>query len=81
MTDHRSGPWRLLVLDRSEHDDPRWLLCTVAAPADVRPAEAAEEAPDEVAARWLRGRNGGQPHTLTELRNTRCWRVDRGADG
>jgi hypothetical protein len=31
--------WRLLVLDTSDPDDPRWLLCTVGqAAGDVRPA-------------------------------------------
>jgi hypothetical protein len=31
-----NGPWRVLLLDRG--DDPKWLLATVAIPADVRPA-------------------------------------------
>jgi hypothetical protein len=32
-----TGPWRILVLDRDPHD-PKWIMCTVATPADVQPA-------------------------------------------
>jgi len=31
------GPWRVLILDSSP-GDPKWLLCTVTLPSDVRPA-------------------------------------------
>ena len=32
-----TGPWRILILDR-DPADPKWILATVAAPDDVRPA-------------------------------------------
>jgi hypothetical protein len=32
-------PWRILVLDKSDPADPRWLIATVTLPSDVRPAE------------------------------------------
>jgi hypothetical protein len=32
------GPWRLLVLDRTDRTDPKWVLATVTEPGDVRPA-------------------------------------------
>jgi hypothetical protein len=36
--DGTSGPWRILVLDTSDRSDPKWIMATVAVPADVRPA-------------------------------------------
>jgi hypothetical protein len=71
----RSGPWRLLVLDRSEPGDPRWLLATVTEPAHVRPAAPAEDQPDEVTARWAIGQHG-QPATITPLARAKVWSVD-----
>ena len=35
------APWRLLVLD-ADPADPKWIIATVALPADVRPATMAE---------------------------------------
>jgi hypothetical protein len=32
-------PWRLLVLDRSDPADPRWLLATITLSSDVLPAD------------------------------------------
>jgi hypothetical protein len=80
MSDHpsSSGPWRVLIHD-SDPADPKWILATVASPADVRPAGAAEEAPDDLADAWLRLRNGGGPYTLTPLHGALCWRVDEAA--
>lgn len=72
-----SGPWRLLILD-PDPADPKWLLCTVCQPGDVRPAAPGEATPDDVAAAWLRARNGGA-HTLTALPGAICWRVDETA--
>jgi hypothetical protein len=72
-----NGPWRLLVLD-GDAADPKWILATVAAPGDVRPAGLADEAPDEVCLRWVAARHG-QPVTLTKLPHARCWRVDGAA--
>jgi hypothetical protein len=73
-----SGPWRVLVLDRSDRSDPKWVLATVADPADVRPAGGADEAPDEVTTAWVRARNGDAPE-LTALPRALCWRVDDAA--
>jgi len=70
-----NGPWRLLVLDRSDGADPKWILCVVASPADVRPAAPADEAPDEVTARWVTARHG-HPIVLAPVRAS-VWRVDR----
>lgn len=32
------GPWRVLVFDRSDAADPKWIIASVTLPADVRPA-------------------------------------------
>jgi hypothetical protein len=69
-----NGPWRLLILD-PDPADPKWILATVAEPGDVRPASASETELDEVAAAWVRARNG-QAHTLTRMPGALCWRVD-----
>jgi hypothetical protein len=72
-----SGPWRVLIHD-SDPADPKWILATVASPSDVRPAGAGEE-PDDLAAAWLRTRNGGGPHRLIPMPRAQCWRIDDGA--
>jgi len=69
-----NGAWRLLVLD-TDASDPKWILCTVASPGDVRPAGPADEAPDEVCARWVAARHG-RPVALRALPRARVWRVD-----
>lgn len=33
-----AGPWRLLILDVSDQDDPVWVIATVSLASDVRPA-------------------------------------------
>ena len=45
--------------------------------ADVRPAAAADTAPDEVTARWVAGRRR-VPVALAQLPGARVWRVDQG---
>jgi hypothetical protein len=67
-TSSRRPSWRLLVLDRSEPDDTRWLIATVAEPGDVRPA-GPSDTPDDVTRAWAGG-------TLTALRRARVWRID-----
>ena len=66
--------WRVLILDRSDPADPKWLLCTVTTPGDVRPAGPADEVPDEVTSRWATARCD-QPATPEEMPGTLAWRV------
>jgi hypothetical protein len=70
-----TGPWRLLVLDR-DPGDPKWILATVATPADVRPARPAEAGPDEVTAAWVNAQHGLAHAPLTPLPGAAVWRVD-----
>ena len=73
-----SGPWMVLIHDPGDGDDPKWLLAVIAGPADVRPAGPGEE-PDDLAAAWLRARNGGGPHRLIPMPHAQCWRIDDGS--
>jgi hypothetical protein len=80
MSEHRSrsGPWTLLIHDPGSIDrDPKWLLAVIAGPEDVRPA-AGEEV-DDLAAAWLRARNGGGPHRLIPVPGASVWRVEADA--
>ena len=70
--------WRLLILDRDEPGDTRWPITTVAGPADVRPADAADTAPDDVTRAWVGARHGPARVTLTPLPHAAVWRVDEG---
>ena len=69
-----AGLWRILILDRTDAQDPKWLLAIVASPADVRPADPAREAPDEVTAHWA-GARTGRAVAVTPLRAS-VWRVE-----
>jgi hypothetical protein len=72
------APWRLLVHDPGRGDgDPKFILCTVAAPGDVRPA-APGATVDQVTAEWVAARHGLAHIQLTPLRGASCWRVDEG---
>ena len=75
-TDQRSGPrarpWRVLILDRSDRSDVKWVLATVVSRADVRPASTVTESPDEVTTAWAAGQG-----TLTPLPRVLAWRIDR----
>jgi hypothetical protein len=72
-----SGPWRVLLLDRSS-DDPKWLLAQVVIPADVRPAvldgdglyQQWQQVTD-----WMRSQFPG-PVSLVPLHDCLAWRVD-----
>jgi hypothetical protein len=75
-----NGRWRLLVLDRSEIGDARWLIVTVEQPADVRPADALDDEPNELVHAWVAARHGS-PVALTALPHAVCWRIDRTAPG
>jgi hypothetical protein len=56
------APWRLLVHDPGRGDgDPKFILCTVAAPGDVRPADPGAT-PDEVTTQWVARRARPRPH-------------------
>jgi hypothetical protein len=72
------APWRLLVHDPGRGDgDPKFILCTVAAPGDVRPA-APGATVDEVTTRWVAARHGLAHIQLTALPHAAVWRVDEG---
>jgi hypothetical protein len=69
-------PWRVLVLDRSDESDPRWLLATVSLSSDVLPAELDGNRYTgwgEVC-EWVRGRLGGQVSLVPVT--AIVWRVD-----
>ena len=84
MSDHptcehsglQNGPWRLLVLDRTDPADPLWIVALVDSAADVRPADTAEADLDDVTVRWAASRHGLAHVTLTALPRAKCWRLD-----
>jgi hypothetical protein len=69
----RSGPWRILILDR-DPADPKWLLATVADPGDVRPAGPGGT-PGEMTTAWVSTRYG-LAVVLTPLSGALAWSVD-----
>jgi hypothetical protein len=73
----RAGPWRVLILDRSDGTDrdPKWIVATVADAGDVRPAAPTDQAPGELITRWAASRAGAAGVALVPLRAS-CWRVD-----
>jgi len=75
-----NGPWRLLILDRSP-DDPKFILATVASPADIRPVtniNSVTQELDDVTITWA-ARRGGLPFVaITRLPHPEVWRVDEG---
>jgi hypothetical protein len=82
------APWQLLIHDTGREDrDPKFILCTVASPADVRPA-GGEDAHrmgngpdvDDVTARWVAARHGTDHVDLTPLPHATVWRVDEGGN-
>jgi hypothetical protein len=75
-TTSRTGPWRILVLDQ-DPTDPKWILATVATPADVRPARPGATV-EEVTATWVASAAGLFHPALTSLPGALCWRVDEG---
>ena len=69
-----AGPWRVLVLDR-DPADPKWIIATVAAPEDVKPASLDALAEDVEVWAWVGDRTGTTPD-LTPVRDARAWRID-----
>jgi hypothetical protein len=67
-----TGPWQVLLLDRSDRTDPRWLVATICTPADVLPAGLADESPSEEVTQWVAGR-AGRPVTLVPLARVTAW--------
>ena len=79
-TTTRTGPWRILVLDRSP-DDPKWLVATIA-PGDVRPVTSiAPVIPDvdEVTQAWAATAAGLWRPAFTRLVHPEVWRIDEGS--
>jgi hypothetical protein len=71
------GPWRILILDRGP-DDPKWILATVALPADVCPAvldAAGTHAGGQAAAARVSGLTGRRV-VLVPIHDALAWRVD-----
>jgi hypothetical protein len=69
-----NGPWRLLILDR-DPTDPKWILATVATPADVRPAGPAA-ALDDVTLAWAAKAARLYGPAVTRLQHAEVWRID-----
>jgi hypothetical protein len=79
MTDPATHPgWRLLILDRDDPGDPRWLIATVTDPADVIPADDGEAEPGEAVRVWAASRHGHPRLTLAAMPSARVWRMDAG---
>lgn len=75
-----NGPWRYLLLDTSDPDDPKWVLLMVsAAETDVRPAVLGPDGSYRDwswTARWVRAILG-RPHVaLTPIPRALAWHVD-----
>jgi len=73
-----NGPWRLLILDRSA-DDPKFILVTVASPADIRPVTNINSVTgelDDVTITWAARRGGLWAPALTRLPHPEVWRID-----
>jgi hypothetical protein len=74
-----NGPWRILILDTSP-GDPKWILCTVSAASDVRPAvmepggRRYADWAETVA--WVRGQVGRQVSLVPTA--AMAWHVDEG---
>ena len=83
MSDHPpttvNGPrWRILILDRSP-DDPKWLIATIASPADIRPATNIDSVTpelDDVTITWAARRSGLGLLAITRLPHPEVWRID-----
>ena len=74
-----NGPWRYLLLDR-DVTDPKWIITTVAIPADVRPAAldaAGRYTGWQAAAQWVAGLIGRKV-ALVPVHDPLVWRIDEG---
>jgi hypothetical protein len=73
------APWRLLVHDPGRSDgDPKFVLCLVASPGDVRPTGPTVDGVDDVTAWWVATRHGVPHVQFTPLPRAAVWRVDEG---
>jgi hypothetical protein len=74
-----NGPWRVLILDR-DPSDSKWLLATIALPADVRPAAIDRDGRytdwREVTS-WVQ-RGLGRRVSLVPVAGALAWRADEG---
>jgi hypothetical protein len=73
---NRERPWRVLILDKSDPADPKWILATVVRPDDVRPVKAGANAVDDVTAAWDAFSNGLPKPTFIAMPAVQCWRID-----
>lgn len=70
-----NGPWRLLLGD-PDPQDPKWVICLVMLPSDVRPAsryETWQQVTD-----WVRAQVGDAQATLTPITDALAWRIATG---
>ena len=73
-----NGPWRLLLLDKSDPDDPRWCIASVVMPSDVRPAELGAYGNYTgwlSVTRWVRQQVGPNV-ALTPIPDLLAWAID-----
>jgi hypothetical protein len=73
---NRERPWRVLILDKSDPADPKWILATVVRPDDVWPVKAGANAVDDVTAAWDAFNNGLPKPTFIAMPAVQCWRID-----
>lgn len=66
----------MLILDKSDPADPKWILATVVRPDDVRPAKAGANAVDDVTAAWDALSNGLYKPAFIAMPAVQCWRID-----
>jgi len=70
------APWRLLVHGPGRGaGDPKFILCLVAAPGDVRLAGPIVDGVDDVTARWVATRHGVPHVQLIRLPRAAVWLV------
>jgi hypothetical protein len=74
MSYSTTTPWRILIRD-PERGDPKWIIATVVAPRDVRPARDGDGV-DEVTQRWVASASGLDQPALTPMPGALVWRVD-----
>ena len=75
-----NGLWRLLILDR-DPTDPKFILATVASPADIRPVTNINSVTgelDDVTLTWAARRGGLGLLAITRLPHAEVWRIDEG---
>jgi hypothetical protein len=82
-----NGPWRFVLFDASDPDDPRWVLLSVTTPSDVRPADVdatGRRYTDwQAVTAWVRAQVGRREVSLIplDLDRSQLWRVDERRPG